>query len=121
MEITERRPRSVTVVAVSGRVADGTPEAIEFRERMVPLVASAVARGSAVVLDFSALESIDSIGERALMIAAKQARAAGIELVMASLSPLLREIFEINRFNTLIPVYPGVTEAVTALASHDAR
>lgn len=119
MEITERRVGDVAVVAVSGRVADGTPEADEFRERVLQLVNSAAVRGSSVVFDFSALTYINSVGQRALVVAFKQTRGAGTKFALASLPPLIEERFAISRLNLIFPVYPSVNEAVAALAAHN--
>jgi len=48
------------------------------------------------------------------MLAAKQARASGGTVMVAALQPVVREIFQISRFDKVIPCHPGVAEALAA-------
>jgi len=83
------------------------------------LLAALAASGDAValvVVDFAAVPFISSAGLRVVMIGAKQARAAGARLVVAALTPTVREIFEISRFHHVVPVFATVTEAIASLS-----
>jgi anti-anti-sigma factor len=68
------------------------------------------------VLDFSKVEYISSVGLRVLMLAAKQSREQGGTIVVAALQPVVREIFEISRFNLVFECF-GTTRAALAKVS----
>jgi anti-sigma B factor antagonist/stage II sporulation protein AA (anti-sigma F factor antagonist) len=83
-------------------------------------------RGSALVLDFSRVEYISSMGLRVLLMAAKKLRAQNARIAVAALRPVVSEIFEIARFNHVLEVFPDVRAALVqlsqeALAAYDAR
>lgn len=113
LKLEERRADKAIVLAPTGRIDLSTAD--QFRDSLLPLVASAAASGSAVVLDFSAVDYISSQGLRMLMLAAKQANTSGTSVVVASLQPLVREIFQISRFDKLLPCHPGMAEALATL------
>jgi anti-anti-sigma factor len=69
-----------------------------------------------LILDFSGVEAISSVGLRGLVVAAKRSHAAAGTIVVAALQPLVREIFAISRFDTLFRLFDTVDEARTALA-----
>ena len=114
MDVTERRVGKVIVVAPAGRI-DMT-SADNFRERLIPLITSAAAGGESVVLDFSGVDYISSAGLRVLMLAAKQAKSAGNKVAVAAMQPLVAEIFQISRFDKVLPCHAGVDEALAAVA-----
>lgn len=113
MEITERRAGKTIVLAPAGRIDMSTAD--QFRERLIPLISSAAAGGS-VVLDFSGVDYISSAGLRVLMLAAKEARNSGGAIAVAALQPLVNEIFQISRFDKVLPCHIGVNEALAAVA-----
>lgn len=110
MELTERRAGKAVIVAAAGRIDMATADPL--RQRIIPLVNEA---GSVVVLDFAGVDYISSAGLRVLMLAAKEAKNSGSKIAVAALQPLVNEIFEISRFNKVLPCYAGVDEAVAAL------
>jgi anti-anti-sigma factor len=114
VELTERRTDNAVVVAPSGRI--DLANADQFRDRLIPLVTSAGAAGQGVVIDFSSVDYISSQGLRVLMLAAKQAKASGANIAIASLAPLVVEIFQITRFDKVLPVHKTVDAAVVAVA-----
>ena len=114
MELTERRTGNAVVLAPAGRIDMATAD--QFRDRLIPLVNAAGETHGSVVLDFSGVDYISSAGLRVLMLAAKQARASGASVAVASLQPLVHEIFQISRFDKVLPCHTGVTEALAALA-----
>ena len=113
MELTERRAGKTVVLAPAGRIDMATSD--QFRERLIPLISSAAAAGESVVLDFSGVDYISSAGLRVLMLAAKEARASGSKIAVAALQPLVNEIFQISRFDKVLPCHSGVNEAVAAI------
>src|SRR6185503_15013904 len=92
VELTERRAGSAVVLAPSGRIDMGTAD--KLKERLLPLVGEAGKSGHGVVLDFAGVDYISSAGLRVLMLAAKDARAAGSKIAVAALQPLVNEIFQ---------------------------
>jgi anti-anti-sigma factor len=92
-------------------------EAAGFQERLLDAVD---AGGGTLVIDFGAVEYIASVGLRALILASKKSKAAGGTLVVARLQPLVREIFEISRFDQLLTVTDNVAEALAAAGGRTA-
>ena len=70
-----------------------------------------------LVLDFSGVDFISSVGLRVLMLAAKQAKLQQGKIAMAALTPMVSEVFQVSRFNLVLQVYGSVDEAILALAS----
>ena len=114
MEITERRTDNAVVLAPSGRIDMATAD--QFRDRLLPLVTAAGASRQGVVIDFSDVDYISSAGLRVLMLAAKQAKASGANIAVASLQPLVNEIFQISRFDKVLPCHSGIDQALAAVA-----
>lgn len=114
MQLTNRRIGSTVVLAPSGRIDHASAEG--FKAALQPWLENCRAGGDVVVLDFSAVEYISSVGLRVLMLAAKQARAAQGAIAVAALQPVVREIFDISKFTLVLACYADVREALAALA-----
>jgi anti-sigma B factor antagonist len=100
-----------TVVVVADARID-YDSAQRFGEQLL----AALGDGSAVlIVDFSAVGAISSVGLRALVVAAKKSKTANGKIVVSGLQPLVREVFEISRFDALFPLYDSVDEARGAL------
>lgn len=115
MELKSSRVANAIVLQPNGRIdqdhADG------FKLALEPHLAECTAGTCAIILDFSAVSYISSVGLRVLMLAARQAKAQGGRLVMAGLTPIVKEVFEISRFNLVLQVFPDVAAAAAALGS----
>lgn len=72
------------------------------------------ADSSHVVLDMSDVEFISSIGLRALMVGFKKSKAAGGALLIAALTPLVKEIFEISRFDKVLTCFDELDDAIAS-------
>ena len=72
---------------------------------------------AALLLDFTAVEYISSVGLRVLMIAARQMRARKARIAVAGLQSVVGEIFAISRFNSVLEVFPNVRDALASLSS----
>ncbi len=114
MELTERRAGSTVVLAPTGRIDMNT--ANQLKDKLLPLVTEAAKSGHGVVLDFSRVDYISSAGLRVLMLASKEARASGGKIAVALLQPMVKEIFQITRFDVVLPCLPGMDEALAAVA-----
>ena len=114
MNISDRRIGNAVVLEVTGRIDNDTSEA--FRLLLAPHLRDCTRDGDCVVLDFSGVEYISSVGLRVLMLAAKQAKKQGGALVVANLQTVVREIFEISRFDLVLQCFASVREALATAA-----
>jgi anti-sigma B factor antagonist/stage II sporulation protein AA (anti-sigma F factor antagonist) len=111
MNFRDRQVGSVTIGSASGRIDLSNADA--FKDSL----SAALSKTKAVlVLDLSELEYISSAGLRSLMIAFKAAKAEGKAFSIASLKPLVLEIFTISRFNLVFPLFDTVRDAIKAQA-----
>jgi len=122
MEIASRRYGDVVVAAPAGRIdhanADGLTAAL------APLLEPG-AGVPALLLDFSGVDYISSVGLRVLMMAAKQLRGQQRKLGVAADKPRVGEICEISRFNLILDLSPTVRAGLermspAAVAAYDA-
>ena len=114
MQFSSHRFADVVVASPVGRIDHAT--AGLFEESLLPLLPSSN-REEALVLDFSGVEYISSVGLRVLMAAAKQARAHESKIAIACLQPIVAEIFGISRFDRILDVYPSVAGALAQLSA----
>lgn len=113
MEIGESNLADALIVAPKGRLdQDSAPD---VQKRLVDLVEANP--GGKVALDFSEVSYISSVGLRALMVAAKTSKANGGAIAVGALTPVVREIFEISRFNYVVPVFDTLREALASLSA----
>ena len=123
VEFSSRRLADVVVAAPVGQIDH--PSAQELQQALAPIVEDAAARKAPLVLDFSSVEYISSMGLRVLMVVAKQMRSHNVPIAVAALQPVVAEIFEIARFKHVLQVFPSVRDALrelsaSALAAYDA-
>lgn len=121
MDVSTRTFDNVVVVAPRGRADLAGSSALEAA--LSPLWGQAGVGG--IVLDFSAVPYISSVGLRVLMIAAKEMRNRRARIAVAGLQPIAAEIFAISRFDKVLEVFPAVRDALAAisppaLAAYDA-
>ena len=110
MHIATHQFADTTVLAPAGRIDHSSAAGLEAA--LLPLLAGAAERKGAVVLDFSAVDYISSVGLRVLMIAAKQVRAGEARLSVAALQSVVAEIFGISRFDKVLVVHATLEEAL---------
>jgi anti-anti-sigma factor len=110
---TTRQFGSVVLVKPSGRIDQSNASA--FEAVLAPLWGRPDI--TALLLDFSGVEYISSVGLRVLMIAARQMRGRKGRIAVAGLQSVVGEIFAISRFNTVIEVFPALRDAFGALSS----
>lgn len=103
------------VAKVNGRVDQTTSEA--FAKALAPFVAGCGKDGKPLVLDFTGLEYISSVGLRALMMASRQVKTQQGKMAVACLNAVVQEVFTITRFNLVLPCHPTVEDAVKALSA----
>ena len=124
MQFECRRLVDVFVATPAGKIDH--PNAEWLNKSLAPVLDAATLGKCALVLDFSNVEYISSMGLRVLLLAAKQLRAANARIAVAALQPAVGEIFAIARFNHVLEIFPDVRAALAqlsalALAAFDAE
>ena len=114
MQCPSRQYADVIVAIPAGRIDHAAAQ--EFEQALAPLLAQAATRRSGVILDFSGVEYISSVGLRVLMVAAKTLRPLGARIGVAALKPLVAEIFAISRFDSVLDVAPSVRAALAQMS-----
>src|SRR5262245_34626583 len=104
MDLAPRRFADTLVLAPAGRI----DHADAFQEALAPFMQRCAAGQDQLVLDLSRVDYISSAGLRVLMLARKQAKHQGGTLVVATLQPVVKEIFEISRFTIVFDVVASV-------------
>jgi len=118
VQIATRRVADTVIATPEGRIDHQS--AAGFEAALTPLVAEAGARHAPLVLDFSGVDYISSVGLRVLMLAAKAARARKARIAAVGLQSIVAEIFAISRFDSVFEMYPTLPAALDAM-SRDAR
>jgi len=118
-EFPALRYADAVVVAPQDRLDHANSEA--FLAALEPYLADCRPGGVHLVLDLAALRYVSSAGLRCFMLAAKQAKAQGGEVVIAGMQTVVREIFEISRFTLLFRVFADVDAALDALSPRAAQ
>ncbi len=114
MDLSPRRFADTIVLSPVGRIDHAT--AGGFKEALLGHMETCIAGRDALVLDFSGVPYIASVGLRALVVASKQAKAQKGTLVVAALQPIVREIFQISRFTMVLTTFPSVRDALAAIS-----
>jgi anti-sigma B factor antagonist len=112
VEVTSRPFGNAVVVTPVGRIDQASAGTLEAA--LAPHWANADI--SALILDFSGVEYISSVGLRVLMIAARQVRGRRARIAVATLQPIVGEIFSISRFDKVLEVFPALRNALAALS-----
>jgi anti-anti-sigma factor len=105
----------VRILAVQGRLDHA--HAKEFEATLLPMLDECSDKSAPVVLDFAGVVYISSVGLRVLLLAAKKVKAQQGRIVIAALSPIVAEVFQVSHFNMVIQVYPDVPAAVSGLGA----
>jgi anti-sigma B factor antagonist/stage II sporulation protein AA (anti-sigma F factor antagonist) len=114
VEFSRQRLADVIVLAPVGRIDHTTAEA--FQLAIEPLLSATASMRGSLLLDLSRVDYMSSVGLRVVMMAAKHLRAHQARIAAAGLQPLLREIFEIARFNHVVELFPSMRDALRRLS-----
>jgi anti-anti-sigma factor len=109
MELKLASIEGAKVLAPAGRIDHATVDG--FQAALEPHLTACREGAPPVILDMSGVEYISSVGLRVLMVAAKKVKAQAGRIAVAALTPMVREIFEISRFNLVLDVYETVSAA----------
>ena len=112
MEITSRIDGDLVHLNVAGRIDASTSPDVE------QAVSAALKGGRRrLIFDMRQVDYISSAGLRALLLAAKQAKAAGGGVAVFGLQSEVEEVFTISGFGKIVPVADSDTEARAKLGA----
>jgi anti-sigma B factor antagonist len=114
VEFSSRSLADVVVACPVGQIDHANAQALQ--QALAPILNDPPAGTAALILDFTGIEYISSMGLRVLMMAAKQMRARGARVAVTNLRPVVKEIFDIARFNHVTEVFPTLRAALQALS-----
>jgi len=115
VDFSSRTLADVVVAVPVGPIDHANAQGLQ--EALAPLLNSPPPGSAALVLDLSGVDYISSMGLRVLMVAAKQLRARGMRIAVAALTPVVKEIFDIARFNHVTEVFPTVRSALDGIST----
>ena len=115
MQFSSQRLGDVFVAAPVGQIDH--PNAQRLQQALAPVLEAAALNKSALVFDFTGVEYISSMGLRVLLMAAKEVRARNARIAVAALQPVVKEIFDIARFNHVLEIFPTVHAALEQLSA----
>lgn len=107
LELTQRHEKGWLVVAVKGRLDSASVE--RFTTDCSAMID---ADTSNVVLELSGLQYVSSAGLSSILGAAKKVQARHGRLAIAGLVGLVKEVFSISGFETVLPTFPDVETAI---------
>ncbi len=113
MELSSCRLGSVCVLQVHGRLDHAHAKAFEVA--LAPHLVDCTDAGAPLVLDFSQVVYISSVGLRVLLLAAKQVKTQRGRIAIAALTPIVTEVFQVSHFNLVVKVFADVATAAAAL------
>ena len=111
-EATTRALPGAAIIELSGEV-DGSAATV-LTAAYAQAVAASPDTGT-VVLDFAAVDYINSTGIALIVSVLARARAERRKVVASGLSPHYREIFDITRLSDFIEMFPSLDGAVSRL------
>lgn len=114
MQLIEERIADALLLKASGRIDRTTADS--FKTALQPHLEQCKPGGHVIVLDFSAIEYISSVGFQVLLVAQKRAKTQYGVIALAALQPGVKTVFEIANFSKVIRCYDSVRNALTELA-----
>lgn len=106
MEIKKKKENEIMVISVTGRLdAVSSPE---FEKELTGLITGGE---RLLLLDFGELDYISSAGLRTILAATKKLKENQGRLSLAALKSVVKEVFEISGFSSIIPIFDSVDSA----------
>ena len=110
MEISKRKEKDALVISLMGRLDAVTSPVLE--KDLTDLMAGGE---RFLVLDLGDLDYISSAGLRSILVVVKRLKEKQGKLLLASLKSVVREVFEISGFSTIIPIFESVNSALSSV------
>jgi anti-anti-sigma factor len=118
MQFIEQRFDNALLLKVSGRIDRDT--ANEFKTSLQPHLERCRPGGDVVILDFSDLQYISSLGFQALLVAQRKAKTQNGAFAIAGLQQAVQSVFEVANFSGVIHCHDTVVKALATM-SHSAH
>ena len=115
MKLDQRNIADVSLVTVEGRLDHETTPKLE--KQVERCGAECAGRGASLVLDLARVTYVSSIALRCIFRLARNVAGAGGTVVLASLQPVVREIFTISGLDQRIAIRETVEDAIAELSS----
>ena len=110
MEISTRKEGKGVVVSLNGRMdAVSSPD---FDKTLEELLGEGE---KDFVIDFTSLDYISSAGLRSILAAAKKLKGKQGSLLLSALKDVVKEVFEISGFSSILPIYDSVESAIAEI------
>ena len=106
---------ALRVLSVKGRIDQAGSE--QFAPLLKPHLDGCTGNAPALLLDFSGVDYISSVGLRVLMLASRQVKGQGGKIAIAALTPVVAEVFQISRFNLVFQVFASIDAAIVGLSA----
>ena len=106
--------KSARVIVVSGRIDQSTADL--FDKALKPFLDPCRNGEAPLIIDFSGVDYISSVGLRVLMLASRQVKSQSGRIAIAALTPVVAEVFQISRFNLVFQVFATPDAAAAALS-----
>ena len=107
MEITHAKEGEISVITINGRLDAATAPVAD------KIIKTILGGGCMrMIFDFSKLDYRGSGGLKVILGAAKELKRKGGQIVLCSLPNLVREIFEISGFNSVVPIAESVDSVI---------
>lgn len=78
-------------------------------------VLAPIEQGGHCIIDLKSVSYISSAGLRVIMVAAKKSRVKGNKLILCQTQDMVKEVFEISGFNTILSICENIGEAQAML------
>ena len=99
-----------TLIMSTGRL--DFEAAAAFQQELEAAIGAAAARKAAVVIDCGAIDYVSSAGLRVFLVAARAAKGAAVAFAVHSLTPSVKEVFDVSGFGRIIDVLPDLSAAM---------
>ncbi len=108
--------RQGNVIVTPGEPVDHE-NAEDFESRLVPSVEEASRSGGSLIIDFRNVDYMTSVGLRALMVAAREAKPAAVKILVTGMNETMQEIFHISGFEKLFVIHESLESALAATSA----
>ena len=110
MEISEKKEKDITILAISGRL--DTLSSGSLDEKLKELTNNNLNK---IVIDFSELDFISSSGLRVLLTIAKKVKSTSGYLALSALKDHVKEVFDVAGFTMLFSIFPSQQDAINSI------
>ncbi len=107
--LKKRKEKEALVISLQGKLDSVTSPVLE--KGLTELMAGGE---GFLVLDLGDLDYISSAGLRTILAVTKRLREKQGRLLLASLKSVVREVFEISGFSSIIPIFESVDAAISS-------